>query len=42
MIRPDQVMDGSREAFELAFSFWGGEELFRWDGALHRYVYDDD
>lgn len=39
------VLDGSREAFELAFSFWGGEELFRWDGAQHRYVYighDDD
>ena len=38
------VHDGSREAFELAFSFWGGEEYYRWDGAQHRYIYrsDDD
>lgn len=42
MIRPDQVMDGSREAFELAFSFWGGEELFRWDEDKRRYTYIDD
>ena len=42
MIWPDQVANGSREAFELAFSFWGGEELFRWDEDKRRYLYIDD
>ncbi|WP_366144685.1 hypothetical protein [uncultured Cardiobacterium sp.] len=36
------VLDGSREAYEIAFALWGGEEDYRWDGALHHYVYDDD
>lgn len=36
------VLDGSREAYEIAFSLWGGEEDYRWDDERQTYISIDD
>lgn len=39
---PDDIVCGSREAYEIAFDLWGGREEYRYDEEEGSYVYIDE
>lgn len=42
IVNRNDYKEFSKEAYELSFELWGGEELYRFDEKLNNYVYIDD
>ena len=41
-LAPDDILDGSKEAFEIAINLWGRDDEYEWSEDDQNYIYIDD